>query len=84
MLVDPVGKWKNFIWAKFDVTKNEVEGVDLVGFPQLYFFPKAGSPKDEHYEEEMNGVQAVTHRIEFAEDHIIDWLKKTFEFENEK
>jgi hypothetical protein len=20
MLIDPVGKWKNFIWARFDVT----------------------------------------------------------------
>lgn len=39
-LRNPFGKWKDLVIAKLDVSLNEVEGLDIVGYPVIKFFFK--------------------------------------------
>ena len=48
---------KDVVIAKMDATKNEVEGLQITGFPTLKFYPKGS--KDEVGQREREGVAFV-------------------------
>jgi len=45
---------KNLVIAKFDATANEVEGVDIRGYPTLKWYPKGGKAAPVDYEGERD------------------------------
>jgi len=50
---------KNLVIAKFDATANEVEGVDVRGYPTLKWYPKGGktAPVDYEGERDLEGFK---------------------------
>ena len=51
---------KGLILGKFDATANEVDGLEIKGYPTLKFYPKGSksSPKDYEGERDEAGIKA--------------------------
>ena len=54
----------NLVIAKFDSTANEVDGLEIRGYPTLKFYPKGGKQNPLDFDADRDA------------EHIIEWLSK--------
>jgi protein disulfide-isomerase A1 len=64
----------HLVISKFDATANEVEGVDIRGYPTLKFYPKGGksSPVDFEGERDKEGIKTWLKEHSFHYKHYLE------------
>lgn len=64
----------HLVIAKFDATANEVDGVDIRGYPTLKWYPKGGkeNPIDFEGERDAEGIKAFLKEHSAAYKHYLD------------